>query len=341
MKRFVLAIALLVLPAIAFAQSADRDMLLTSGGTLYTLDSVFAQDYPNVQTASWRFLILTTQKGAAAPTTSIVPESLLPGVHMMPALAYDSDSDTLFVFWEKAPDNGISSDLAFCSYQNGTWSPATSIDVADLHVRHNLRIGVTKTYEGRDKDGNTVLLPGLTVHAVWWDDSGSSESAGYAMLTIEKGVVTGIQIRSLMKLVDTTPTPFPVAADFSREILRHPALFESPAHDTVDIVFGDFTTNGFHRLTLKPVLDGRLRVPVGVRNKDFGPPLNFNSTSTGRISAISPDRDHLLFYFGTKTAINYFLFKESAWSPENSIAISDKLSAESAVDVIRRMLSQQ
>lgn len=341
MKRFVLALALALLPAVAFAQSTDRDMLLTSGGTLYTIDSVSAQDYPNVQASSWRFLLLTVQKGTATPTTSIVPETLLPGVHTMPALAYDSDSDTLFVFWEKGPDNGLSSDLAFCSYQNGTWSPATSLGVADLRVQQNLRIGVTKTYEAKDKDGNTIVLPGLTVHAVWWEDSGSNESAGYAIFTIDKGAVAGFETRSLLKLVDTTPTPYPVADDFSREILRHPALFESPTHDTVDIVFGDFTRNGFHRLTLKPVLDGRLRVPVGVRNKDFGPPLNFNSTSTGRIAAISPDPDHLLFYYGTKTAINYLVYKGGAWSPENSIAINDKLSAEAAVEVIRRMLSAQ
>ncbi|HYM60368.1 MAG TPA: hypothetical protein VEZ11_05700 [Thermoanaerobaculia bacterium] len=340
MKRILVALTLVLLSVAGSAQAADRDMLLTSSGTLYTIDSVYAQDYPSVQASSWRFLILTVQKGAAAPVTSIVPESLLPGVHMMPALAYDSDSDTLFVFWEKAPDNGISSDLAFCSYQNGTWSPATSLGVVDLHVRNNLRIGVTKTYEAKDKDGNTVVLPGLTVHAVWWEDSGSSESAGYAIFTIDKGAVAGFQTRSLLHMVDTTPTPFLIAPDFSPEILRHPALFESPAHDTIDVVFGDFTTNGFHRLTLKPVLDGRLRIPIGVRNKDFGPPANFNSTSTGRISAISPDPDHLLFYYGTKTAINYLLYK-GGWSPENSIAINDKLSAEAAVDAIRRMLSAQ
>ena len=81
--------------------------------------------------------------------------------------------------------------------------------------------------------------PGLTVHVAWWDESAVGEGGRYAMLTIDKGVVTDIYRRDLSDFINRAYLkPFDLD-DASKELLRHPVVFESPEHDTVDIVFGD------------------------------------------------------------------------------------------------------
>ena len=179
-----------------------------------------------------------------------------------------------------------------------------SIDNAAYHFRQNLRIGITSRVESISADdGSPTSVPGLTVHAIWWDQTGMGESARYAMLTIEKGTVTDVAIRELSDFVPPTSDDkiFPVNVALNREILRHPALFESPDHKSVDVVFGDWNLNSFSRVTVKPrtSADGRLRVPVGVRDGGQIPPAPFHSHSDS-IGAISGHQkgsgENLLFY---------------------------------------------
>lgn len=343
MKRLLVALVLLVAPSVAFADAANRAFLLTQDGTLFAVESAYTDEL-GIQSAATQVLVLTTRTDETT-TTAVVPETLLGGSHTNPALAYDSLSKSLFIFWQRAVSNGMSSDLVFCSYNNGKWSEATSIDSANYHYSRNIQIAVTRKINQIDEKGNRSSINGLTVHAVWWEDTGRNEWARYAMLTVENGVLTDIQVADLSLFTDVSKdVTGPHGSDFSNEILRHPALFESNAHDTVDVVFGDVVANNMHRVTISPTLkitsEGRLRVPIGVKDAGVGVP-HFRTESNSRVSAISGDNDKLVLYATDKHGVNYVSFSDGSWSPARTLTVDDKISSEAAIEVLRRMVNAQ
>lgn len=336
MIKRLLIVVLMLLPLAAWADPVDRDILLTQDGTVYTIESASAQDVPSLFTPSQRILMMTVQKGTTT-TTIAVPASLNGGWHANPALAYDSDSNTIFIFWEAARNNGLASDLLVCSYQNGKWGFATALDSIDWDLRENLHIAITKKTEQMAADGTKTSIPEVTVHAVWWQQSGHGEWARYAMLTMDKGNVSSIQIQNLSDFLARAENP--AANPTDNEILRHPVILESAAHDSVDVVFGDVAANTMHRLTLKPVANGRLRIPIGVREGSVHAPIA-NVVSSTNVSAFASN-DSLAFYFTTGQAMNYLLYKDGEWSPMRSIALNDKITRDTAVEALRRMASSQ
>lgn len=339
MKRILLVVALLLLPTALFAQVADRDVLLTGSGVLYSIESVSAGDVDPTQQAA-QYLALTIQNGNTI-TRTVVPESLLPGTHSRPALAWDADSETLFVFWQKQP-NAMSSELLFASYHDRQWQPATSIDDAPFHYRLNLRIGTSRRVAQLQKDGTYVDVPALIVHAVWWEESPQGSVARYALLTIEKGAVASIEMHNLPELTADDTTSYNTPSDFNADILKHPAIVNTASPDSVDVIFGDTTTMAFHRITLRPVADVRIRIPVGRGGGHFPPPTSFSASWTGRIGTITSPRDseRVALYNVGKSAISYIVFADGKWSDVKSVPTSDRLSADAAVNALSRMLDQ-
>lgn len=163
-KRIVVALALCLAATVAVADSRDRDLLLTSDGTVYTVEIANNEAARNGE-SSW-YLVLTVQNGLKRESAP-VPGSLVGGAHSNPALGYDAESDTLFLFWQQGENGGLSSRLLFASYQKGKWSEATTLDSVDWDLRRNLRIAVTRFIETGDASGKHILVPQLTVHAVW------------------------------------------------------------------------------------------------------------------------------------------------------------------------------
>ena len=110
-KKLVVLLALLIVPAVASA--ADRpEMLLIDDGTLYTVERAWPRDYPGVSAQSNSFLILNERRGDQM-TRYIVPGTLAAGVHTNPTLAYDNDSRTVFLFWQ----------YSYTGYQYGSCMP--------------------------------------------------------------------------------------------------------------------------------------------------------------------------------------------------------------------------
>jgi hypothetical protein len=341
MKRLLLVLAFTLLPSLAHAQSPNRDMLLTPGGTLYTVDSASAVDIPTLKTAATTVITLRIQQGANT-TSTVVPESLTPGIHTTPALAYDGDSDTLFVFWQKAYN--MSSFLLFSSYRDGRWSGATSIESPNARVS-NLRIGVTRQIDQVQADGTITKAPQLLLHAIWWNDDGASEYARYALLTIDGGNITAMQLHDVSEFAGSSSPNAGPDATTNPELLRHPAIFESAAHDTIDLLWGDLATSTFSRTQLKPVTDARLRIPIGVHPQ--GPrsrivaPSQFTAQLNGPVSAVaSSQSDRLVFYYSGERTLNYLVYSKGSWSELKSIAIDDHLSYDAAVSVLTRMVAQ-
>ena len=333
MKRLLLIVALLVAPAL-FAQTSDRSILLASNGTLYTAESHYNDS--NSVTSS-RYITLTIQNGTNVIHTN-VPASVSGGNNWQPELAYDDDSSTLFIFWLHSQNTILGmNELLFCTFQNGKWNAASAVDDVPYHFRYNVRVGVTRSVQYTDSNDVTKQLPGLTVHAAWWDDSAPGETARYAMLSVDKGVVTAVTLHDLSDFVGNANLRRFDLDEKSREILRHPVVFESSEHDTVDVVFGDMQYNVIHRLTLKPVLQTRVRIPIGIRDTTYPVP-HHQIGSESRLSGISTPPERLVYYYVAGDSVRYLTYENGVWSDEKSISVTSDVSAESAVSALRRMV---
>ena len=340
MKRLVLALIFAIVPTALLAQVADRDVLLTPDGTLYMIEST---DNDGTQPAAVQsFLTLTIQRGNQRMTTN-VPESLSGGMHWRPALTYDNDSKTLFVFWLKMP-NAFPGELLLASYADGHWQPAVSIDNQSYHLRYNLRIAVTTRISQLQNNGSYADVAALLVHAVWWEETGYGEAARYGLFSVDKGKISFVELHDLSDFTGSVPM-FPTDVDpkFNPEILKHPALIDNGSTNSIDVIFGDKNYAVFNRVTLKPIADGRIHIPIGAH--PGGPrimaPKSFTDPWTGRISTIvSPHSGSLLLYNTAKDSVSYVMFSSGSWSSVKTVALSDKLSAEAAVAALSRMMSQ-
>jgi len=344
MKRLLVSFALAFSAAAAFAQVADRDVVVTPGGTVYTLE---AQTPPTGSSMEASETLALTVRTGDDVSHLYVPESMSSGYHFGGALAYDSDSNTLFVIWTHSND-AYSSELLLASYHGGKWQPAVSIDNEPYRSRGNLRLGITRRVSQLQSDGSYADVPALLLHAVWWQDSGKSEEARYALLTIEKGALTSIEPHSLEEFVTAADDSYnKVDPTFNKELLRHPAVVSAPMQSSVDVIFGDTRSNTIHGVTLRPIADSRIHIPVGIGNGGPGPkprslaaPPTFSADWKGPVTVIER-ADRLVFANASETSLNYIAYANGAWTSVKSIAIDARFPAEAALAAVDKMLSTQ
>jgi hypothetical protein len=344
MKRLLVSFALAFSAAAAVAQVADRDVVVTPGGTVYTLEAQTPP--PDSSMEASETLALTVRNGNDV-NHLYVPESMSSGYHFGGALAYDSDSNTLFVLWTHSND-AYSSEMLLASYHGGKWQPAVSIDNEPYRSRSNLRLGITRRVSQLQSDGSYADVPALLLHAVWWQDSGKSEEARYALLTIEKGALTSIEPHSLEEFVAATDDPYnKVDPTFNKALLRQPAVVSSPMQSAVDVIFGDTRSNVIHGVTLHPIADVRIHIPVGNTGGGNGPkprslaaPPTFSADWKGPITVIER-ADRLVFANASETSLNYIMYANGAWTSVKSIAIDARFPAEAALAAVDKMLSTQ
>ena len=341
MKRLLILLLLLV-PGLAFAANADRDVLLASNGKLYSIEST-ENAAATSNGAAMRFLTLTVQDENDTETI-LVPASLTAGNHWRPKLAYDSDTQTLFVFWLRSANSMLaSSDLVFASYHDEEWTAAKALDDTPFSGRSNFSVAATRKIEVTT-DNNTRLVPGLTLHLTWWSESGRGEAAQYAMLTVENGEVVDLYKRPLMDFVDSRLGIAATPAQDNLEIFRYPTVFESPTNDTVDVVFGDIPTNKFHRLTLKPVLknlspNARIRIPINVKDHGFNGPGKLGKAAVN-VTTMTAD-DAVIFYYVDGNSMRYLVNRDGVWLPSRTVKLTDKVTLDTAVTALRKMVETE
>jgi hypothetical protein len=345
MKRLLTALAISFVAAGAFAQIADRDVLVTPEGTVYTLEQQTPSESSGV--AANNVLQLSIQNGSETQRL-IVPDSLAAGFHSDGALAYETSSKTLFLIWTHMP-NGMSSELLLASYRDGKWQRAISIDSQAYENHLNLRLGITRRVSQLQKDGTYADAPALILHALWWDSNAHGEEAKYAMLPIESGAVSpaSVEIHSLEEFVGADENVNAVDPNFNAEILRHPAIVSSPMQNSVDVVFGDTQKNTIHKVTLHPIAEHRIHIPVGIGGGTGGPkalnvtaPASFTADWHGPITVMERG-DRLVFANASVKALNYLTYSDGAWTEVKAIALSSKLPAEAALAAVDKMVSSQ
>jgi hypothetical protein len=337
MRRLLLALCLLVLPVFATAQ--HREALLTPDGTLFTIESRTTEfDGTSYGTAH---LLLREQRGAEV-IQELVPASLTGGAHSEPAIAFDPESRTLFVFWLRH-FGLMGSQLMFaCRDANGTWSPAEAFG-HEFNGRNNLRIALTRRV--LEQDGTISAAPALSVHLVWWeyDSEVIAEAARYAMMTIENGRVASMEYLDLAPFAVAAEGE-EIAADADRSVLKQPLLFTAQQQESVLVIFGNLNTSRMHQVRVRPtkvVAEGRLRVPVGKGEGSARQPA-FRVTGNSRIDGIyGGDASRLALYTRNANNLQYVIMRDGVWTETHTIALDDQITGSAAVDALRRLLNEQ
>ena len=332
MKKFFAVAALLLFPLFA---SAQGDALLTAAGEFYTIEEQSSYAAGAAQSQDSVQLLLTIRRGTEIQR-QIVPGTLTPGVHSNAALAYDSESGILYIFWLRHVTM-LESHLYFTSIdKDGNWSEATQFG-QPFDYRENLRIAVTrKVVTEGDK-----LAAGVTVHATWWetDTHTGDESAKYAAIAIENGRVE-VNYLDLEQFVGTTSTSM---TKEELSVLRHPILFASPKQESVLLTFGDFRTGRLNRVRVYPVRppasNGRIRIPVGRGDGSVGAP-RFNVAANSNMNAVVGENDNMAFYVREDAKLNYVVLRDGKWCDSRSIVLDQQITAPAAIDAIRRLVNE-
>lgn len=335
MKKLIVFAVLLFVPLLASAQQGDA--LLTSDGTLYSVQFERAADHPEVNTIAEAYLVLTSRKGDVVKRDIVPATAMGKGSHFNPAIAFDSDSGMLFVFWIHH-SSMLLNQLMFVSRDaHGVWGEPQSFG-ALYDYRRNLRLSVTQKYE----DGNGQLQAGLSVHLAWWefDFTTARSNARYALATIENGAVAAIQELDLNPF---TPRGLEENAEtVSENVLNQPLMFPSAKQDSVLLVYGDSRSGTMHTLRIRPKIgaNGRLRVPGGKREGGFRSP-SLNIAAGSRLEGVYGDTDRMAFYANEGGSLRYVVLKDGIWAPSQAIGLDARLSSGTAVDALRRLVNEQ
>lgn len=336
-RRLIYFAALALVALSAFADKVnDRDVLLTPDGTMYAL---VTERVPLVG----RILKLTVQKPNSEPETTVVPATALGGFHNEPALAYDPDNQTLFLFWQTMPAP-MTSSLLFCTYQNGTWGAPAEFAEGAMRLQWNLRIGITRYVDDEDQKGHITRRRASIVHAVWWEENGYGELARYAMISLDGGKASVVDVRDLISFVENPKFSSNVLDEtYNRDFLRQPSVLEQPNADAVDVVFADMNTAGFYRVEVRPKKkEGVLKPPIGRARGGGGVPEHALS-STGRLNVLTgrPGTRSLIFYVEADDHVEYLVFDGSGWSERHSIAYTETFTREVSVKAVQKVLTSE
>jgi hypothetical protein len=344
MKKLVLVLALALLAVPAFADDA-KEILLTSDGTLFVAEQRSSQEYPELQSSTTASVISLTVRRGEESKKIIVPGTLASGTHKNPALAYDDASKTLFIFWQRSASL-LHSELLFETMNSNFEFGPTAAFGNGQNYRENLSIAVTRKADAPDAEGtSTTAVPQINVHAVWWetDSWDGQQSAQYAMLTVENGVVVETSIHSLLDFVDAQAAETRFVTNSIPEVYKHPSLFPSAQQDSILVIFGELRDESFNRVRIRPakiVGQARVHIPVGRAEGKSGAP-RMNLATNAHVGVLVGGDNRVAVYGSDGQKLRYTLFKDGQWSEERSIQIDDAISSDATIGAVRRLIDRE
>jgi hypothetical protein len=334
MKRLLLTLAVMLFAGAAFAAVADRDVLITKAGTVFSIVSETSKDGLNAS------LALTIESGDKI-THSVLPESIDNGINSRPTLAYDVESDTLFVVWMRKP-NEATSELLVAAYHDDRWQPALIIDGKRPAQLYNLNVGITHHVQQVQRDEAITDVPALVLHAVWWEAGAGRDGARYAVMGVQNGAISEADVHDMSEFLGTRNTTVETEVTHDGDFLRHVALLDGPTPDAVDVLFGDQGTHSFYRTTLRPIANVRIRIPVGARPGApiAGPKKALGIDWSGRTSTlVSHDGNTIVFVNATDEKLSYVKYADGDWSSVQQVTLSQRVTAEAAIAALAKMLA--
>jgi hypothetical protein len=306
------------------AMAEVTDMALDHSGTLFRL------------TAKGEALLLRIVSPEADPISLTVPGTT-GDVISNPLVAYDADSDTVIMSWEESVDDGAFDQVMVATYQDETWfgpeilagSPAES-------ANHQSMLVQTATVVGEDEEEYTFTF----VHMTWWS-GGNLEDDGYAICTsipLEEGVLFLDEIE-LFQLRDLIPFGIACNLDETDHSLDYPKLFLDPQSLIPQVLFVSIPDCRFGIMELEllpPNAKRRRNIAMWNRRTTISvhPQLVLDKSKFAVGHNLT-----VVMYWDRDEAIEYAVLggEEHEWSEIKSLALSEDLDHEAAVNLIRSL----
>jgi len=324
MKRFLLAVAILMLASTAMASGSDP--VLTSDGVLYTVATNEAENS-----------LVVTARYNTVRESEVVPGTEDAVVDADAHLAYDRMTQTLFVVWRRGES---STDVVFQALdRNGQWSARTVLASAPGFTHSDLRVLLTRTTSLQNE---TITL----LHAIWWKEASGQLSAEYGLAAIKGTTVYSTHVADLLQLANIRSALDSASSDDGVTVRpelvpTYPPLAIAAATDGVDVVFGEKDRKAVTRVTIQPRqigADARLYIPGG-KGATRAPYVKVHNAMNGQVETyISGGR---VVFYSSAAQFRYTTLENGSWTAVRSIPLDGVITPEQIANELRRTAQEQ
>ncbi len=334
---------------VASAAGAEERSLLTSDGVLYHVQSGYYRTLEPQGTAAeptdfvirwdWR-----DQSGAVA--SGIVPGTDNPDPKDQFDLAFDSLSQSLILVWNDRLQ--VLNSVQFAIFQKGIWSQTALLPGGVFSFASNPRILIThQTVQDAADDGTEIASSRSIISVIWWEDS-FRPRARFAPIFVENGTfnLADIQIYDLPDLVGSQSieqtailtNPLYAIPSIQQEGLSANVLatFADVASQSIQVVRIGFPSDFRH--VIDP-MHGR-HVPVILGHSGSPLLLAVPPTPTLLGTIVGSSYQPTVYWQSDPDHVSFAVSNGAAWSDTRTVALSGAITADAAVNLIRRMAIQ-
>ena len=350
-RRRVSKIILGALAAFVLASSvsAEERTLLTADGTLYHVQSGFYRDLePQGTSAQPGDFVL---RWDSRDQSGAVQSGLIPGTNNRDPkdqmdLAYDSVSQSLVLVWNDRLQ--VLNSIAFAIFQKGIWTQSQLLPSGVFSFASNPRILIThqQTMDS-DAEGNDVVANRSIISMIWWEDS-FKPRARFAPIFVEGGSfnLSDIQIYDLPELVGSQSIE--QTAILENPLFATPTIQQEGLSSSVLATFGDVATQSIHVVRIgfpsdfRHVIDpmhGR-HVPVILGHSGSPLLLAVPPTPIRLGTIVGSSYFPTVYWQSDPDHVNFSVSNGTSWTDTRSLALGGPITADAAIDLIRRMAIQ-
>ena len=324
--RYVRDICVILgLLAAAALPAAAGDMALAKNGTLYRL----AQDSDELKLS----VIRTdgTSTVLPVPQTAAVDASHL-------EVAIDDATATVFLLWQDGDDE--TAQVVVATYSNGTWWGPAAIAGGGPSAT-NPTLFVQRVSTTVEEDDGPVTYSTTLAHVAWWEDL-EGDDAGYAMVAVLPVEDDGeVDLAAAATLWPGGLIPWGVVCYNIPDPLQlaRPRLFLDLQSGDPHLLLMDLRTCLFQIVQLKPELGEP--DPVTKRRRHiviFGhhEMIATNPTMAMATAKVDIGLDlSVVLYWDGDARVDYVNLTAAGWSDLKSLPLSDALTHDRAVELIR------
>ena len=356
LRRFsgALAAFLLVVAALLLSASsarADEKSLLGPDGTLYSVQSGTAADLgvagdgilPTDSLIQWSSL---AQDGTRA--VGIIPNTISGNLKTSLDLAFDGRSTSLVLLWKE--EQSVVSVLHLGLFQAGAWKSLDLLPSLGIAHAYNPQMLLShQTVHMLDAAGNDVWKTRSLLSVIWWEESHLVQ-ARYAPVFLDEDTSSGdVTVYDLPATVGSTGAT--AYGDVPPADFMYPSLQLEGPGGAVLASFADLTAGKevVVRITYPSDLGAtdsktytRRRIPVvGVAlSADLA--TQIPTMMQSKVSTIIGPAYNPTFYWNDDTVVKFLRFDAptAKWSDLRSIAITDDMTKDRAIGLVRDMAAK-
>jgi hypothetical protein len=328
MRHTTLGLAVATLLAVAAGQGLAGDMTLARSGDLYRIHEL-GDELAVTATA----LDGTSQIYFVPQTAAVAAVNL--------QIALDETTGTLVVLWQEG--RGEDARLHLATYNNGTWFGPMLLAGSPSGSAANPSLLVHRPVTTVENDDVTERVETTMIHLLWWqglelDDGGQ---AMYGYLTADDTGLPELDDFAPRPLRDFIPYGIACGAITDATDLAHPQLFLDPQTGDPHALAVDVPSCLFQIIQLRPEVPDRdgyekRRRHTIVFGRHTMIAINPNLPMLGAKFATGHNLS-VVMYWDHADRIDYADLEESGWSEMKSLTLSDTLTRERAIELIRRL----